>query len=118
LERDAREERRQDAERVDRRADVVVEAGEGELLGLRPAADRLLRLDDEDRVPGTRDLDRGGEPVRSCPDDDRLDHPATIRRTRARTQSVNVPQASHVGEALDDAVYEPVLLRVSCAHPE
>jgi hypothetical protein len=55
---------------VDRRADVVPEAGERQLGRARAAADAVLRLEDEDRASGLRESDRGGEPVRAGADDD------------------------------------------------
>jgi hypothetical protein len=63
-------ERRRGRERMDRRADVVTEARKGQLERARPAADRVLRLDDEDGASCLRECDRGGEAVRACADDD------------------------------------------------
>jgi hypothetical protein len=57
---------------MDGRADVVAKAGKRELGGARPAADRLLRLEDEDRPAGLRKRDRSGEPVGPGTDDDRV----------------------------------------------
>ena len=64
------EERRRRAERVNRGADVVSEAGERQLRGPGAAADRVLRLEDEDGASGLREGDGGGKPVRPCADDD------------------------------------------------
>ena len=55
---------------MDGGADVVTEAGERQLRRTRSAADRVLRLDDEDGAPGLRERDRSGEPVRARTDDD------------------------------------------------
>ena len=66
------EERRRDCERVNRRADVVPEAGECQLGGAGAAADGVLRLDDEDGASGLRQGDGGREPVRAGADDDRV----------------------------------------------
>jgi hypothetical protein len=55
---------------MDRRADVVAEPGQRQLRGARAAADRVLRLDDADRVSGLRERDRGGEAVRPRAHDD------------------------------------------------
>jgi hypothetical protein len=41
-------------------------AGKGQLRSARPAADRLLRLDDADGAPGLSERDRGGKAVRPC----------------------------------------------------
>ena len=64
------EEGRRGRERVDRRADVVTKAGQGQLGGPRPAPDRVACFDDEDRASGLRKRDGGGEPVRAGADDD------------------------------------------------
>jgi hypothetical protein len=64
------EERRRRGERVNRGADVVSEPRERQLRRPCAAADRVLRLEDEDGASGLRQGDRGGEPVRSRPDDD------------------------------------------------
>lgn len=69
LEVERPEERRCGDQGVDRRADVVPEAGERELRGARPAADRVARLEDADRVPGLGEGDRGSEAVRARADD-------------------------------------------------
>jgi hypothetical protein len=55
---------------MNRRADVVPEAGERQLGGTRPAADRVLRLENEDGAPRLRECDRGSEAVRPGADDD------------------------------------------------
>jgi hypothetical protein len=71
-ERERPEEGRPGAERVNRRADVVDEPGQGELGRSRPATDRLGRLADEDGPARPRERDRSGEPVRPRSDDDRV----------------------------------------------
>src|SRR5581483_7268553 len=80
------------AERVDRGADVVAEAGKRELLGAHAAADRRLRFVDEDVESGARKGDRSGKTVRPGSDDDgatrRQAAPGRARPrggTRART---------------------------------
>jgi len=64
------EEWRRGRERMDRRADVVTEAGQRQLGGPRAASDRVACFDDEDRASGLRKRDGGGEPVRAGADDD------------------------------------------------
>jgi len=64
------EERGGEENRMDRGADVVPKAGKRQLSGARPAADRLLRLDDADGAPGLSEGDRSSKAVRPCPDDD------------------------------------------------
>ncbi len=63
---------RADHERVDRRADVVAEAGLRQLLGAGAPADRRRRLEHQHRAPRLCDRDRRGEPVRARADDDRV----------------------------------------------
>jgi len=55
---------------MDRRADVVAEAGQRQLRGARPAADRVPRFEDEDRASRLGEGDGGGQPVRAGADDD------------------------------------------------
>ncbi len=62
--------RRSDAERVDRRTDVVHEAGFGELGTAGSAAGCRLTLDDEHAATRTCDRDRRDEPVGTRPDHD------------------------------------------------
>jgi hypothetical protein len=50
----------------------MAKARKREFRGARAAADRLSRLDDEDRPPGFGERDRGSEPVRPGSDDDRV----------------------------------------------
>ena len=82
---------------MDGRADVVDEPGQRELRGPRPAADRVRGLVDADGPPGARQLDRGGEPVRARPDDDRVERRAHGRRpapdARPRPQLADPPAA-------------------------
>jgi hypothetical protein len=49
---------------MDGRADVVAKAGKRELRSAGPAADRLPRLEDQNRSSGFGKRDRGREPVR------------------------------------------------------
>jgi hypothetical protein len=55
---------------MNRRAGVVAEARQRQLECASAAADRVLRLEDEDRSSGLRERDGGGEPVRAGADDD------------------------------------------------
>jgi len=64
------EERRGCDEWMDRRADVVAKPGQRQLGGARSAADRVLRLQDDNRPARLGERDRGGEAVRPCADDD------------------------------------------------
>ncbi len=48
----------------------MTEAGQRQLGGARAAPDRVASLDDEDRAPGLRESDGGGEAVRAGADDD------------------------------------------------
>ena len=64
-ERQRAEERRADAERVDRRADIVDEARQRQLGRARPAADVSARLEHQHRAPGARQRDRRRQPVRA-----------------------------------------------------
>jgi hypothetical protein len=57
---------------VNRRADVVPKAGQRQLGCARPAADRLLSLEYEDRPARLSQRDRSGETVRPSADDDRV----------------------------------------------
>jgi hypothetical protein len=75
LELQRAEERGGEERRMNRGADVVAKAGERQLRGARPAADRLLRFDDADRTPCLGERDRGGEAVRPSPDYDRVKRP-------------------------------------------
>jgi hypothetical protein len=58
------------AERVDRRADVVQEARQRQLVGSQAAADLRSRLVHDDVDACARERDRGGKPVRPRSDDD------------------------------------------------
>jgi hypothetical protein len=64
------EEGRSRGERMDGGTDVVPEPRECQLGRARAAADRVLRLEDEDRASGLREGDGGGEAVRAGADDD------------------------------------------------
>jgi hypothetical protein len=61
---------RRDADRVDRRAHVVLEARERQLLRAGPAAGRVPGLDDEDGASRLGDLEGGGQAVGAGTDDD------------------------------------------------
>ncbi len=63
---------RRGGERVDRGADVVTKAGQRQLRSARAAADRVLRLEDENRATGLRQRERRREAVRTRADDDRV----------------------------------------------
>ena len=58
---------------MDRGAEVVAEAGEGEFCGPSPSADRLLRFQDEDGAPRLGERDGSCEAVRPRADDDRVE---------------------------------------------
>ena len=73
-ERQRAEERRRDAERVDRRADVVDESRQRQLGRARAAAHGVGRLEHAHRDPGPRQHDRRRQPVRPGADDDRVRH--------------------------------------------
>jgi hypothetical protein len=62
--------RRRERHRMDRRADVVDEAGQGELGRARAAADRRLRLQHDDGLARACEDDRRREAVRTGADDD------------------------------------------------
>ena len=68
-----REERRDPAERMDRAADVVAEAGQRQLGGPHPAADRRGALEHRDLPAVAGEADRGRQAVRAAADDDRVD---------------------------------------------
>ena len=71
--RERGQERRRDGERVHGGADVVQEAGQGQLRGAGAAADRVLALEHRDRPARLRERDRGGQPVGTGADDDRVE---------------------------------------------
>ncbi len=75
LERELAERRRVGAEGVDGRADVVQEAGEGQLGGPGAAAGDVLRLEDDHRGTGGGEADGSGEAVRA-----RADHHGVVVR--------------------------------------
>jgi len=66
------EPRRADAHRVGAGADVVGEAGQGELGGARAAADLRVPFQDQDRRARAGQPHRGREPVRPSAHDDRV----------------------------------------------
>jgi hypothetical protein len=70
VQRERSEERRSRGERMDGGTDVVPEPGERQLGRTRAAANRVLRLEDEDRASRLGEGDGGGEPVRAGADDD------------------------------------------------
>ena len=72
VERQRRQERRSDAERVHRGADVMHEARFGERLAPRSAAERRFALEHEHREARARDGDRRGQSVRSGSHHDRV----------------------------------------------
>ncbi len=94
------EERRGEAQRVDRGARVVDEPRQRELGGAGPAADLVGGFVHPYGPPGPGELDRRGEPVGPRPDDDRVEPvrahgrvaaasgmPAAIRRRNRRGSS-------------------------------
>jgi hypothetical protein len=64
---------RRHAERVDGRADVVDEAGQGQLGRADPTTGLLGPFEDDDRATGTGQRDRRRQPVGPGADDDRID---------------------------------------------
>jgi len=72
LELQRAEKRGRGDEWMDCGADVVPESRKRQLRSARPAADRLLRLDDADGAPGLRERDRSSEAVRPRPYDNRI----------------------------------------------
>ena len=60
-----REERRSDAERMNRRTNVVFEAGERQGFGSLPASDGIGTLDDEDPPSRSRELHARRQPIGS-----------------------------------------------------
>jgi hypothetical protein len=72
-ERQGAQERRDDAHRMDGRADVVAEAGQGHLFGARAAADRGVPLEDDNGEAGLGQDDRRGQAVRAGADYDCVD---------------------------------------------
>ncbi len=73
FEAEGAEEPRGERHRVDRRADVMVEAREGEFRGPRPAADGVAPLHHLHVQASSRKGHRGGEPVRAGADDHRVE---------------------------------------------
>ena len=73
------EERRGLSERMDRRADIVDEAGQRQLGRAEAAAELGLRLVDLDREPGPGERDRRREAVRAGTDHDGAFH---VRQAR------------------------------------
>ena len=67
------DQRRRQAERVDRGARVVDEPRQRERCRADAAADGVRGLVDPDGAAGARELDRGGEAIRPRPDDDRVE---------------------------------------------
>ena len=70
VQRQGAEERRGLRGRMDCRADVVAESGEGQLLRPRAAADGFIRLQDENGEPFPGESDGGREAVRAGTDHD------------------------------------------------
>jgi hypothetical protein len=64
--------RRAQRQREHRRADVVPEAGQGQLFGAQPPADRVTRLHQQRPPTGLRHGHRGNQTVRAGADDDRI----------------------------------------------
>src|SRR5215204_2629439 len=73
VQRQRAEERRRRGERHDAGADVVAITGERKLVGTRPAAYRLRRLEHPDGATGARERDGRREPVRPGAHDDRVE---------------------------------------------
>src|SRR6478672_4966281 len=112
-ERERSEKWRRHGHRMDGRAWIVDEAGERELSGARPTADRGLRFEHEHRSPRLRHDYCGGETVRTCSDYDRvialtsrhwwtlarwMEHQKRSRRVRAKTRDRGVARTGPDGE--------------------
>ena len=78
-ERHVAEARRGNRKRMDRGADVVDEARQGQLSRARAAAERVRRLDDQHRPPGPRQRDRRNQPVGARANDDGVRHRRAAR---------------------------------------
>ncbi len=84
-------------ERMDRRAHVVPEPGQRQLVGAHAAADPVGRLVHDHVEAGAGERDRRGEPVRPRTDDDRLTGrraPRAHARRRAGTRAPPPPRCS------------------------
>ena len=79
VERKTAQERRGQGQRVHRRAGVMHEARQRELLRAAAAAEGVGALEHRDLTSGLRQCDRRGQPVGAGADDDRL--PAGIRHS-------------------------------------
>ncbi len=96
VERHRPQRRRSDAEGMDRRTDIVHEAGFGQLGTARSAAWRRVAFDDEDASSGTGDRDRCHQPVGPGPDDDRVVIHGVPRPRRPRLAAPRLaPRRSH-----------------------
>ena len=93
-------------ERVDRRADVVREAGERELRGLAAATRRLRSLEDLDREACARERHGGGETVRPRSDDYSIRCALGLSARTGAHSSSTLPCAATI--ALGDARRERV----------
>ena len=82
------QERRGERVRVDRRADVMDEAGEGQLGRARPSPDRVGGLEHLDRAARAGEHDRRGQPVRAGADDD------GVRQTAASPRAPGHPSCT------------------------
>jgi hypothetical protein len=72
IEGESLEEGRSRQERMDGRAEIVMEARQREFLGPHPPADGCRLLEHDDRVPGSCHLDRGSKTVGTRPHDDEI----------------------------------------------
>ncbi len=88
------QERRAEAERVDRRAHVVAEAGQRQRLAARAAADRRRCLEHAHRAPGLRERDRGRQAVRAGAHHDRVDVSSAFHGCRITPSGDSRPAAT------------------------
>src|SRR5215207_946287 len=99
------------------RADVVDEAGQGELRGSGAAAYSVFGFKDGDGASVSRQLHGGGQTVRSGSNDDRVIHNATSPSAHAPDPSCHHSHKTCVisrpGELAGDACSERLLYRLS-----
>src|SRR6267378_2697015 len=97
------EERRRGAQRMDRGAEIVDKTGEGQRRGAAASADRVIRLIDRDGSAVARELDGGGEAVRSGSDNDGIErHGSYLAAPKVSVEPVE-RTAERVDAVLGDA---------------
>ena len=80
------------------------EPGQRQLLGPRPAADRVGRLEDPNRPPGPGQRDRRGQPVGAGPDDDGVEPPPRAPRSSAAPRCDRIQTPLVAGLTVSTAV--------------